>query len=146
MSRSGYSEDVGGWELICWRGAVKSAIRGKRGQAMLKELLTALDTLPQKRLIAHEIEKDGEVCALGSLARARAINADTLDPYDHEGLGATFNVSPKLVQEIEFINDDWASSPEERFAYVRRWVVNQLAPPTESERTPVELGDSEGGK
>jgi len=47
MSRSGYSDDCDDqWSLICWRGAVKSAIRGKRGQAFLKEMLAALDALP----------------------------------------------------------------------------------------------------
>lgn len=35
MSRSGYSDDCYGWELICWRGAVNSAIKGKRGQSFL---------------------------------------------------------------------------------------------------------------
>lgn len=34
MSRSGYTDDCdyeGNWPMICWRSAVKSAIRGKRG-------------------------------------------------------------------------------------------------------------------
>ena len=33
MSRSGYTDECDGWELVRWRGAVNSAIRGKRGQA-----------------------------------------------------------------------------------------------------------------
>jgi len=41
MSRSGYSDDCDVWALIRWRGAVKSAIRGARGQAMLRELIQA---------------------------------------------------------------------------------------------------------
>lgn len=32
MSRCGYSDDYDQWALIRWRGAVESAIRGKRGQ------------------------------------------------------------------------------------------------------------------
>ena len=55
MSRSGYSEDCDGWALVRWRGAVKSAIRGQRGQAFLRELLAALDAIPDKRLIAEEL-------------------------------------------------------------------------------------------
>lgn len=43
MSRSGYNDDCDGWALIRWRGAVNSAINGKRGQAFLRELVAALD-------------------------------------------------------------------------------------------------------
>ena len=46
MSRSGYGDDIGQWDLIRWRGAVQSAMCGKRGQAFLKEMLAALDALP----------------------------------------------------------------------------------------------------
>lgn len=49
MSRAGYSDDFEGGELNVWRGAVKSAIRGKRGQAFLKELAAAMDAMPDKR-------------------------------------------------------------------------------------------------
>lgn len=50
MSRSGYSDDYDfdNWQLIRWRGAVNSAINGRRGQAFLKELLTAIEALPEK--------------------------------------------------------------------------------------------------
>ena len=47
MSRSGYSDDDEDGRLAMWRGAVQSAIRGKRGQAALRELLTALDAMRQ---------------------------------------------------------------------------------------------------
>jgi hypothetical protein len=60
MSRSGYSddcEDVLAWGR--WRGRVASAIRGKRGQAFLKELLAALDALPEKRLVANDLKVTG---------------------------------------------------------------------------------------
>ena len=64
MSRSGYSDDCSGRELNLWRGAVESAIRGKRGQAFLREMLVALDAMPEKRLIAGElVTPTGEVCA-----------------------------------------------------------------------------------
>lgn len=61
MSRSGYTEDCDdNWQLIRWRGAVASAIRGKRGQAFLRELLAALDAMPEKRLIADALVFDGQ--------------------------------------------------------------------------------------
>jgi hypothetical protein len=85
MSRAQYSEDIDGWELIRWRGAVAKAIKGKRGQAFLREMLIALDALPDKRLIARELEKDGEVCAIGSVGKARGIDLSTVDPEDCGG-------------------------------------------------------------
>lgn len=45
--------------MIRWRGAVASAIRGKRGQAFLREMLAALDAMPEKRLIAGSLVFDG---------------------------------------------------------------------------------------
>lgn len=71
MSRSGYDDDCDGWALIRWRGAVASAIRGRRGQAFLRELAEALDELPKHELIAGVAEADGDYCALRSVA-ARA--------------------------------------------------------------------------
>ena len=69
MSRSGYSDECDGWDLIRWRGAVASAIRGQRGQAFLREMLSALDAMPEKRLISEELERDGEVCAMGAVGQ-----------------------------------------------------------------------------
>ena len=46
MSRSGYSEDVDdNWDHIRWRGQVASAIKGKRGQRMLREMLGAREVV-----------------------------------------------------------------------------------------------------
>jgi hypothetical protein len=130
MSRSGYSDDIDGWELIRWRGAVKSAIRGKRGQEFLRTLLQALDALPVKRLIDKELEADGEVCALGSVGRLRNIDMSTLDPEDYDGLAQTFNIAPCLVREIEYMNDEYLyyrqASPEKRYEAVRSWVIGEL--------------------
>ena len=132
MGRSGYSEDCDGWELIRWRGAVTSAIRGKRGQSFLREMLTALDALPQKRLIADQLEEAGEVCAIGSVGKLRGMDMSKLDPDFPERIADAFGVSGALVQEIESINDDdfsWGGdlTPEKRFEVVRKWVQNQLA-------------------
>ena len=72
MSRSGYIDDYGcggreeQWALIRWRGAVASAIRGKRGQKFLRDVLAAMDELPEPTLISDELEKDGQVCAIGA--------------------------------------------------------------------------------
>jgi hypothetical protein len=130
MSRSGYSDDCDNWDLIRWRGAVASAIRGKRGQSFLKEMLTALDALPEKRLIAEELEKDGEVCALGVIGRARGIDMSQLDPEDYGAVSIAFGIPRALAQEIMFVNDDYLwwkeATPEKRFATVRKWVEKKL--------------------
>ena len=56
MSRCGYSEDFDDpLELGRWRGQVESALRGKRGQRFLRELIAALDALPQKRLVENAL-------------------------------------------------------------------------------------------
>lgn len=61
MSRSGYVDDMcDQWALIRYRGAVSSAIRGKRGQAFLREMLAALDAMPEKRLISGVLVFDGQ--------------------------------------------------------------------------------------
>lgn len=131
MSRSGYSEYLDQWDLIRWRGAVASAIRGKRGQTFLKEMLEALDALPEKKLIKDElVTSSGEVCAIGSVMVKRGVNAKALDTYDSEGIADAMGISNALVKEIEFINDDcWdysGMSDERRFEIVRGWVASHI--------------------
>jgi len=61
MSRSGYVDDMSDeWAAIRYRGAVSSAVRGKRGQAFLREMLAALDAMPEKRLAAGALVFDGQ--------------------------------------------------------------------------------------
>ena len=75
MTRSGYSDDYDGWQLIKGRGMVASATRGKRGQQFFKDLVAALDALPEKVLIADDLQNDeGDVCALGAVGLKRGIN------------------------------------------------------------------------
>jgi hypothetical protein len=135
MSRSGYSEDCEGWEWIRWRGAVASAIRGKRGQEFLRKLLAALDGLPVKRLIKHELEMDGEVCAIGAVGRMQGLDMSNIDPTEAEEVGAAFNIPPALVKEIVYVNDEWCwrDTPEQTFENVRKWVLSQLKTSTDEQ-------------
>lgn len=131
MSRSGYSDDFDDhWSLIRWRGAVTSAIRGKRGQAFLREMLAALDALPEKKLIADDLEADGCVCAIGAVGKARGLDMSELDPYDRETVAARFRIPYSLACEIFFENDgDFflrEESPESRFIRMRQWIESQL--------------------
>ena len=129
MSRSNYTEeeDYGG-QFAMWRGQVASAIRGRRGQMFLRELLEALDAMPDKRLIAHDLRKDGEVCALGSIGAKRGVNLEALDPYEYDALSTVFNIAAPLVREIEYVNDEagWEATPEKRWQVVRDWVVENI--------------------
>lgn len=134
MSRSGYHDDCDQWPLICWRGAVTSAIRGKRGQAFLIELLDALDALPKPELIAHELEEgDGAVCALGAVGKRRGIELVDLDPENWGRLASTFGIAEAMAREVMFINDEDApynETPAARFQRVRRWVESQIVAST----------------
>ena len=109
MSRSDYREDCDDmWALIRWRGAVAAATRGRRGQAMLKELLHALDALPEKRLAADSlVSADGDYCALGALGRLRNIDLESIDPYEHEAVAGAFGIAEALAREVMYMNDEW---------------------------------------
>lgn len=130
MSRSGYTYDGDQWELALWRGRVKSAIRGKRGQRLLRELAASLDAMPEKALVASEegeiVTEAGACCTLGSLALSQGWpDAKELDSEDHERLAGRLNVAGCLVREIEFLNDEWDrhETPEERWSRMRAWVA-----------------------
>lgn len=129
MSRAGYSDDCDDdWGWIRYRGSVTSAIRGKRGQAFLRELLAALDALPEPRLIQGNLMTECGVCALGAVGLARGLDLLTCDPYDHEAIAQTFGIASALTREIAYENDEGVAcdTPEQRFACVREWVVSRI--------------------
>ena len=129
MSRSGYNDDCENWSLICWRGAVKSAINGKRGQAFLIELRDALDAMPDKRLIAEELEADGQFCTLGVLGSKRGIDMKGVEPDDREAVAELFGIAPAMAAEIVYENDEacWrAETPEGRWQRMRNWVDQHI--------------------
>lgn len=141
MSRSGYIDDCDQWDLIRYRGAVKSAMRGARGQAFLRDLLAALDALPEKKLVEGELEtSDGSVCALGALGRVRGVEMKGLDPENIERVASVFGIADSLAREVVYENDEaagyWAKeTPEARFARVRKWVANSIKPITTEQQT-----------
>lgn len=128
MSRSGYSDDCDGRDLAMWRGQVASAIRGKRGQTFLREMIEALDAMTQKRLIAREFW-NGEACALGVMAQRRAnIDPISIEPEEYDRLAELFGVAHQLIQEVEFMNDEflWQATPEARWQHMRDWAAKNL--------------------
>lgn len=129
MSRSGYTDDIDNWQLIMWRGRVASAIRGKRGQALLREMLEAMDALPEKRLVASALEAEGQFCALGTVGQKRGVDMSELDPENYETVAAKFGIATPLAQEIFWENDEaWGpgEAPEARFKRMRAWVVSNI--------------------
>jgi hypothetical protein len=138
MSRSGYHDDMDdNWSAICWRGAVASAIRGKRGQTFLKEMLAALDAMPEKKLVANELEltrthelgADISVCAIGAVGLARNLDMSGINPECTEHVADTFGIAEALAREIVFMNDEGSFRPEtdeQRWSRMRAWVENQI--------------------
>jgi hypothetical protein len=129
MSRSGYTDDCE--NLGLWRGTVSRAIAGKRGQAFLRELIEALDGMPEKILARGHLQAPGgEVCALGAVGVKRGIELGAIS-YDHDSLSDTFGIARALIKEIEFENDDGApywveDTPELRWSRVRNWAAENL--------------------
>ena len=132
MSRSGYSDDYDAGQITMWRGQVASAIRGRRGQRLLRDLRAALDAMPNKALIANELETaEGEVCALGAVGKMRGLDMSNLDPEDSDTVADTFDIARQMACEIVFINDEasiYPETPEQRYERVRRWVESKLRP------------------
>lgn len=130
MSRSGYSEDCDGWALIRWRGAVKSASSGKRGQKLLADIAAAMDSMPEKRLIKDSLAtQSGEFCTLGVLGRAKGIDLSALDPEDSDAVAKAFDIAPALAKEIVFLNDEGGWNDEtavRRWNRMREWVRDKL--------------------
>lgn len=137
MSRHGYSDDYDDdpWALIRWRGQVASAMRGKRGQRLLRDMVAALDAMPVKRLVTLDLERDGEVCALGAVARARGVEVgpvqESIDADDDdvaEATAALFDVAVPLVREVTYENDEGRryETDEERWRHMRDWAARQI--------------------
>ena len=130
MSRSEYSDDCDNLHL--YRNSVDRAISGKRGQAFLRDLVVALDALPEKKLIAGAIVNGSNVCALGSVALKRRMAMAPLDSairnHDHEVLGNSFNIAQCLAREVEYMNDEYHEdcTPEQRWERMRKWAVEHL--------------------
>ncbi|GHH09211.1 hypothetical protein GCM10008023_05570 [Sphingomonas glacialis] len=130
MGRSGYTEDgdFDNWSHIRWRGQVASAMKGKRGQEFLRELIGALDALPEKRLIAHDLSTGGNVCAIGSVGIQRGVDMSKLDPEDPWAIAEAFGIAQQMVREIEYMNDEGAydETPEQRWRRMHRWASAHL--------------------
>lgn len=133
MSRSGYTDDIDD-ELAAgrWRGRVASALRGKRGQAFLREMAAAMDAMPVKALIADElINAEGDCCAIGTVCKARGVDVSRIDFNDPEEVARAVDIAHPLAAEIEFQNDesgpwDHSETPQERWQRMRAWIERKI--------------------
>lgn len=134
VSRSGYTDDLDGGDLNLWRGAVRRAMRGKRGQAFLREMLAGMDAMPEKALIAEQlVTKEGDVCAMGVVCKARGLDASLIDYEDGDSVAAVLGIAPAMAKEISYENDEcgprsWqgGETPGMRFMRMRAWVAKRL--------------------
>lgn len=132
--RSGYNDDCDDTLAFNrWRGMVASAMRGRRGQQLLKDILAALDSMPMpmQRLIPDLIVDGDNVCALGAAGKYRKLpDIDKVDPEAHDHLSTMFDVAECLIQEIEWVNDEagpyGGETAEKRFVRVRKWLVENI--------------------
>lgn len=146
MTRSGYvDDDDDPLAFGRWRGQVRSSIRGKRGQAFLRELAAAMDSMPEKVLIANElIDSDGDCCTIGVVCKTRQIDVSAVDYEDPETVGNVVGIARQMAAEIEYMNDEcgeryeripnsysWEriqETPAERWQRMRDWVQSQILP------------------
>jgi hypothetical protein len=141
MSRSGYRDDLDEGVLNLYRGNVERAIKGKRGQAFLKEMAKSLDEMPVKELIVEKlIADDGGCCAIGAVCKSRGLDVSKVDEYDQQEVGELVGIARPLAAEIAYLNDmddrcsiSWsgAMSPDEtpgkRWQRMRKWVQDQIS-------------------
>lgn len=148
MNRSGYidvdfDDHEMQWHYIRGRGALKSAIRGARGQRFLRELIEALDAMPKKELAAGLFqEEQGRCCALGAWANHKGIDLSPFEPEpddgwgdesDNESLSEVVGIAVSMVREIEWENDEWHGDDASRWRRMRSWAERNL---NSSEKEP----------
>ena len=143
MSRHGYTEN-GEEDTLAfgrWRAQVANAIRGRRGQRLLRDLVAGLEAMPADRRELHAVViDDGEhACALGVVARVRGLDLKDLNPFDDDGefldeweiddlhlsdaLSSRLDVADQLAREVMYLNDDGPSDPRERWRQMYGWAL-----------------------
>ncbi|HEY3494796.1 MAG TPA: hypothetical protein VGK73_08930 [Polyangiaceae bacterium] len=122
-----------------WRAQLHSAMRGKRGRALLHDLIAALDAMPEKRLIKGVLEQEGSVCALGAVCKHRGVELPAIaideESFDDEAkewtaaMGQALDIAPQLAAHVMYMNDEhllYDATPEKRWQTVRDWAQREL--------------------
>jgi len=133
MSRIGWTdeEDYPG-QFGLWQANCQRSLDGRKGQAALRELETALLALPQKRLITSELVNDaGEVCAIGAVAKHRGQLTEDMRARGEchmEEVGVDLGMPRLVAWKIVELNDILLSDREGRLvihAGPYRWPSEQ---------------------
>jgi len=143
VSRGYYGE--GDWDnpaIHLAQSWLDRAIKSKRGQAFLRELIAALDAMPDKRLVRGNFTCADGLCTLGAVGQSRGVDLAPLqrlaariedDPDDGEAIGelndataGAFGVARSLVAEIMWRNDDSGDDPAVRWKQMRHWAATQI--------------------
>jgi hypothetical protein len=128
--------------------SVDNAMKGKSGQALLREIEAALLAMPEKKLIADGVCDGGEVCLLGSVAVARAVAAGKTreealadlerganEAGQYQDDGNTFKFLKRvlgikqhcLAWQLVFQNDEcYATTSEQRYERMLAWVREMI--------------------
>lgn len=121
-------EDFPG-QFDLWQGNCRRSLQGKAGQAALRELEAALLALPDKRLIANDlINGEGEVCAIGALAKQKgAINGRlvSLGEYDMEEVGVLLGMPRLVAWKVVYENDKGIDFEYETLPGPYRWPMER---------------------
>jgi hypothetical protein len=139
MSRL-YYEDDGDYSLEgLQQGWLRSAIKGKRGQQFLRDLVAALDALPIPELSSGALEdsETGCCCAFGAVRRFRGPDNVQLCFHPEEEdlppsyLAEPFGVSETLAWAVVQANEEMFQGNTEpdrrrRWEVVRSWAVRHL--------------------
>ena len=135
MDRSNYTEDPNDDVLAYgrYRGQAASCIRGKRGQAFIRELLEALDGMENKELISGKlINEKGQACAIGAVLLGRGKSEDEVQAIEYDdsrSVALELGIPCQLVGEIEFMNDNFYTSDHHnsmRWRYIKQWAEQQV--------------------
>lgn len=132
-----------------WEANVQRVINGKRGQKLLREFIDALMEIPNRRLIANAICRNGEVCAVGAMAKKRGV-LDTSrdwegDQHETVELGQSMGLGFMLSWEIGSKNDIEFGGDDER-EVVRHYYSGHYGDRRDLVREPSRLIDAGDGR
>ena len=80
-------------------------------------------------MIANDLVREGDVCAIGAVGLKRGTKMDVLDPEDPDTVADVFGIAGAMAREIVYMNDEGTyrpETPEERFTRIRSWIESNI--------------------
>lgn len=102
-------------------------LHAKRTQKKLRDFVSALLAIPERRLIKDAICKNGEVCAVAAFASYRGVLNKSLDwegdEYETRELGERAGLGSMISWEVGYMNDEtfYRLTPEQRWQAFYEW-------------------------